>query len=131
MPHYNPRVILAKMPWEVEYTDEFGEWWRSLSVKEQEATGVAVQELEERGPALGRPFADTVKGSRHQNMKELRPPEGNLRVLFAFDPRRMAILLVGGDKTGRWREFYEVMIPVADDLYDEHLRELREEGEIP
>ena len=54
----------------------------------------------------------------------------NIRVFFAFDPRRRAILLIGGDKTGRWREFYEEMIPVADDLYDEHLNELREEGEI-
>ena len=63
-------------------------------------------------------------------MKELRPPRGNLRILFAFDPRRMAILLVGGDKTGRWREFYEEVIPEADRLYDEHLVELREEGEI-
>lgn len=122
---------MAGMPWEAEYTDEFEAWWRSLSEDEQETTGVAVRELEERGPALGRPFADTVNGSRHSNMKELRPPEGNLRVLFASDPRRMAILLIGGDKTGRWREFYRRMIPVADDLYDEHLDELREEGKIP
>ena len=80
--------------------------------------------------ALPRPFADTVEGSRHSNMKELRPLGTNIRVLFAFDPRRMAILLIGGDKTDRWRKFYEEMIPVADDLYDEHLDELREEGEI-
>ena len=64
-------------------------------------------------------------------MKELRPPGTNIRVLFAFDPRRMAILLIGGDKTGRWREFYEEKIPEADRLYDEHLEGLREEGEIP
>ena len=63
-------------------------------------------------------------------MKELRPLGTNIRVLFAFDPRRMAILLIGGDKTDRWSEFYEEMIPIADDLYDEHLEELREEGEI-
>jgi hypothetical protein len=54
-----------------------------------------------------------------------------IRVLFAFDPRRMAILLIGGDKSDRWSEFYEEMIPLADDLYDEHLDQLREEGEIP
>lgn len=119
------------MLWEVELTDEFGQWYGDLSEDEQEDVRVAVDALEERGPALGRPFADTVKGSRHANMKELRPPEGNLRVLFAFDPRRMAILLIGGDKTGRWRKFYQRMIPVADDLYDEHLKELRKEGEIP
>lgn len=119
------------MPWEVEFTDEFEEWWESLAFSEQEDVRVAVDALEERGPQLGRPFADTLTGSRHTNMKELRPPEGNLRVLFAFDPRRMAILLIGGDKTGRWKEFYRQMIPVADELYDEHLRELRKEGELP
>lgn len=118
------------MPWEVEFTDEFEEWWETLTASEQEDVRVAVDALGELGPQLGRPFADTVKGSRHANMKELRPPEGNLRVLFAFDPRRMAILLIGGDKTGRWREFYRQMIPVDDDLYDQHLKELREEGEI-
>jgi hypothetical protein len=117
--------------WEVEYTDEFGAWWEMLSEAEQRAVIPAVGMLEEVGPALGRPLADTVAGSRHPNMKELRPPRGNLRILFAFDPRRMAILLVGGDKTGRWREFYEEVIPEADRLYDEHLEELREEGEIP
>lgn len=117
--------------WEVEYTDEFGGWWEGLSEGEQESVRAGVLRLEEKGPALGRPLADTVSGSRHPNMKELRPPGGNLRVLFAFDPRRMAILLVGGDKTDRWREFYEEKIPEADRLYDEHLEELREQGEIP
>lgn len=91
----------------------------------------AVGKLEEAGPALGRPLADTVGGSRHPNMKELRPPGTNLRILFAFDPRRTGILLIGGDKTDRWREFYEETIPEADRLYDEHLKELREEGGIP
>ena len=118
------------MTWEVEYTDEFGEWWEDLSVEEQESVRAGVLGLEERGPALGRPLADTVAGSRHPNMKELRPPGGGIRVLFAFDPRRMAILLVGGDKTGWWREFYEQKIPEADRLYDEHLEQLREEGGI-
>lgn len=118
------------MSWEVEYTDEFGGWFDGLSEEDQEDVALAVDKLEARGPALGRPFADTVGGSRHPNMKELRALGTNIRVLFAFDPRRMAILLIGGDKTGRWREFYEKTIPVADDLYDEHLEQLREEGEI-
>ncbi len=118
------------MSWKVEYTDEFGGWFDGLGEEEQEDVVLAVEKLEERGPGLGRPFADVVKGSRHANMKELRPLATNLRVLFAFDPRRQAILLIGGDKTGRWREFYEDAIPVADDLYDEHLDELREGGEI-
>lgn len=116
--------------WEVEHTDEFEEWWDRLGEEQQEDISVAVEKLEERGPALSRPFADSIEGSRHANMKELRPPGTNIRILFAFDPRRMAILLIGGDKTDRWKEWYEEMIPVADDLYDEHLQALREEGEI-
>ena len=63
-------------------------------------------------------------------MKELRPRGGNLRILFAFDPHRMAILLIGGDKTGQWNTWYERMIPIADDLYDEHLDSLKREGEL-
>lgn len=84
----------------------------------------------ERGPVLPRPLADIIEGSRYPNMKELRPPASNIRVLFAFDPRRMAILLVGGDKTGRWREWYEETIPIAEKLYEDHLEELRAGGEI-
>lgn len=64
-------------------------------------------------------------------MKELRPRGGHLRVLFAFDPRRTAILLVGRDKSGQWAAWYERAIPAADELYDEHLAQLRHEGEIP
>ncbi len=122
---------MTVMPWEAEYTDQFWEWFSDLSEEQQEDVALAVEALEERGPVLGRPFADTVENSRHANMKELRPSGGNLRVLFAFDPRRMAIMLLGGDKTGRWKEFYEEAIPAADNLYDEHLRILREEGELP
>lgn len=122
---------MAAMPWEVEYTDEFDGWFGRLGEEAQEDVALAVEKLEERGPALPRPLADTVEGSRHSNMKELRPLGTNMRVLFAFDSRRMAILLIGGDKTNRWSEFYEEMIPVADDLYDEHLDTLREEGKIP
>lgn len=69
------------------------------------------------------------KQSRHKNMKELRPGAGGaIRILFAFDPRRYAILLIGGDKAGRWNDWYEEFIPKADDLYDEHLETLRKEG---
>jgi hypothetical protein len=116
--------------WEVEFTDQFKEWWDDLAVDEQGAIGVAVEALEERGPALGRPFVDTIKGSRHANMKELRPRGETIRILFAFDPRRMAILLLGGDKRDLWSKWYEESIPVADRLYDEHLDELRREGEL-
>ena len=119
------------MGWEVEHTDLFGEWYEQLAEFEQDAVAAAVDYLNERGPGLGRPLVDTVSGSRHSNMKELRPPTGNLRILFAFDPRRMAILLIGGDKTNRWREWYEETIPIADRLYDEHLETLSKEDLLP
>jgi hypothetical protein len=87
----------------------------------------AVERLAEAGPALGRPLVDTLKTSRHPHMKELRPT-ASLRILFAFDPRRTAILLLGGDKRGQWSEWYQLMVPRADALYDEHLKALHEEG---
>jgi hypothetical protein len=114
--------------WSVEYTDQFEAWWDDLTVDEQGAIAIAVEALEERGPALGRPFVDTIKGSRHPNMKELRPRGETIRILFAFDPHRSAILLIGGDKRDRWIEWYAEMIPVADRLYDDHLGELYGEG---
>ncbi len=116
------------MTWDVEYTDEFGVWFEGIDEDTQAAIAKVIEALQHDGPALGRPFVDTVKRSRHANMKELRPPATYIRVLFAFDPRRMAILLLGGDKTGRWRSWYDEAIPVADRLYDDHLRTLREEG---
>jgi hypothetical protein len=114
--------------WEVEFTDEFEVWWNQLSEDDQERIDALVEILEEKGPATGRPAVDTIKGSRHANMKELRP--GTVRVLFAFDPRRTAILLIGGDKRDEWDGWYEEMIPVADDIYDAHLKELEKEGLI-
>jgi len=113
--------------WEVEYTGEFGAWWDGLDADEQASLAASVKLLETRGPALGRPYADTVEGSEFANMKELRTQhEGRpYRTLFAFDPTRAAILLLGGDKTGddRW---YEKHIPIADRLYRKHLRDLEE-----
>lgn len=116
------------MSWNVEYTDEFGEWWDTLTEAQQQGIDSDVSLLMEKGPQLGRPTVDSVKGSRHSNMKELRTQVGGnpLRTFFAFDPNRSAILLIGGDKTGDKR-FYDRMIPIADDLYDEHLRLLEEE----
>jgi len=116
------------MAWEVEYTTEFEAWWEDLSEDEQEAIDAAVELLEERGPNLGRPLADTIRQSRHHNMKELRPTRA-IRVLFAFDPRRTAILLIGGDKRGSWNAWYDEYIPIADQLYDDHLDEIRRASE--
>lgn len=117
--------------WEVEYTDEFGIWWDQLDADEQESLAASIELLRQLGPHLGRPYADTIAGSRHANMKELRTQHQGrpLRTFFAFDPRRCAILLIGGDKKGDDR-FYETMIPLADDLYDVHLKTLRKEGLI-
>jgi hypothetical protein len=116
---YNVCVVVA---WAVEYTDEFEQWWATLEEEEQEAIDAAVELLQERGPALGRPLADNVHQSRHANMKELRPVQA-IRILFAFDPRRVAILLIGGDKRGTWNRWYDEMVPIADALYDQHLAE--------
>ena len=119
------------MSWNVEYTDEFGEWWSTLTDSEQEDISAMGELLMEKGPNLPFPFSSGIEGSKHPHMRELRAQSGGkpLRVFYAFDPRRSAILLIGGDKTGDKR-FYAKMIPVADRLYDEHLEELRKEGLI-
>lgn len=115
--------------WEVEYTDEFESWWITLMESQQEDLDDRIMLLAQDGPHLGRPVVGKITGSRHANMKELRAAKGgSLRVLFAFDPRRHAILLVGGDKTGRWSRWYDRAIPLADLLCDTHLRELATEG---
>ena len=117
--------------WEVEVTDEFVEWWNGLTVDQQESLTDRVDLLAERGPDLGRPVVDRIHSSRHHHMKELRAAKGGaLRVLFMFDPRRQVILLLGGDKTGEWDAWYEWAVPLADDLYDTYLTELRNEGLI-
>ena len=118
------------MPWEVDVS-LVEEWMLGLDEKSYELVIAALELLEERGPALGRPLVDSVKGSRHKNMKELRPGSqgrSELRVLFAFDPSRQAILLVAGDKAGVWERWYRVNTPLADDLFDRHLARLSEEG---
>ena len=117
------------MTWDVEYTDEFGRWWDTLTEAEQESVDVSVRLLEAMGLQLPFPHSSDVKGSKHGRMRELRIRHAGrpYRVLYAFDPKRAAILLVGGDKTGdkRW---YEVHVPLADHLYNEHLKELKEEA---
>lgn len=117
--------------WEVEVTNQFIDWWLTLSDAQREAVTDRVDLLAARGPDLGRPVVDRIHSSRHQSMKELRAARGGaLRVLFAFDLRRQAILLLGGDKSGEWNDWYGWAVPLADDLYDEYLQELGEEGLI-
>lgn len=120
------------MAWEVEFTDEFEEWWDALNAEEQVSVRAAVEQLVQYGPRLRYPRCSAIHGSRHGHMRELRVQHGRhpYRVLYAFDPRRVAILLIGGEKTGddRW---YARFVPMADRLYDQHLREIAREGEAP
>lgn len=119
------------MAWDVEYTDQFEEWWSTLDESEHESVAAYARLLEEKGPHLKHPYCSGINGSRHSHMRELRVQHKGspYRVLYAFDPRRSAILLIGGNKVGHDR-WYEEYVPIADDLYDEHLLELRKEGLI-
>lgn len=114
--------------WEVEFTDEFEGWWSDLSEDEQDTIAAGVNRLTARGPHLKFPLSSGITTSRHSHMRELRVQHAGepYRVLYAFDSRRCAILLIGGNKSGddRW---YEKVVPIADRLYDEHLREIGEE----
>jgi hypothetical protein len=121
--HYNVEVA-----WEVEVTDEFKTWWSGLAEAERISVERAVLLLEERGPHLPFPYSSGVIGSRHSAMRELRVQHQGrpYRVLYIFDPRRVALLLLGGDKTGddRW---YEKNVPLADQIYNNYLVEMEEE----
>ena len=100
-----------------------------MNADEQDAVTFSVDLLERNGPMLKFPYSSEVKGSRHGAMRELRSQcKGNpLRTFYAFDPRRTGVLLIGGDKTGSDR-FYYVMVPKADKIYDEYLKEIQEEN---
>jgi len=112
--------------WDIEVTSEFERWWDLLNEAEREDVRASVGLLEERGPSLPFPYSSGVVTSRHERMRELRIQHRGrpYRVLYAFDPRRTAILLMGGDKTGddRW---YEKNVPLADRLLDQHLAGLK------
>ena len=117
------------MAWIVEFTDEFAGWWSGLSEGVQDAIDRVVGLLEQRGATLSYPHSSDVRSSKHGHMRELRVQVAGdpYRIFYAFDPRRVAILLIGGCKTGDGR-FYEQMIPVADRIYDEHLDQLSREA---
>ena len=119
------------MKWDVEYTDEFEAWWESLHEAEQDSIDVIVGLLEQFGPQLGFPHSSQIKGAAHGQLRELRVQHQGApyRILYAFDPRRTALLLLGGNKQGddRW---YETFVPLADKLLAAHLRSLKQEGLI-
>ena len=116
------------MTWDIEYTNEFGKWWTGLTEVQQEDVTAMVELLTEHGPGLPFPYSSGVAGSRHNQLRELRIQSAGdpIRIFYAFDPRRSAILLVGGTKTGNDR-FYRQYVPIADKLYDEYLEELKRE----
>ena len=117
--------MLAVWQVDVELVEE---WLMSIDQDSYEQVIAALELLQEMGPSLGRPLVDTVSRSRHRNMKELRPGSrgrSELRILFAFDPVRHAVLLLAGDKSGNWKKWYRDNIPVADDLFDDHIKWLK------
>jgi hypothetical protein len=116
------------MAWVIEFHDAFADEFRTWRQDVQRAAATSIATLQLLGPTLGRPHADSLKGSRHANMKELRLSvgDGEWRIAYAFDPRRHGILLVGGSKSGVASDrFYRRLIATADRRLDSHLADLR------
>lgn len=115
--------------WEIN-VELIDDWLKAVDEGTYDQVIAALRILVELGPGLGRPLVDSIVGSRHKNMKELRPGSSGrseVRILFAFDPQRRAILLLAGDKQGAWAKWYRKSIPVADDRYDEHVEKLKKD----
>ncbi len=119
--HMSLEAYDCGVSWALVLREEVAAWLGELSEGDYRQVLAALDALAVDGPALGRPFVDTVKGSRHASMKELRPRGGNLRLLFAFDTERLGIVLVAGDKTNNWTKWYRANIPIADERFQEHL----------
>ena len=118
--------------WEIRVTDELLAWIKALDERSKAQVVDAIDRLAETGPGLGRPLVDRLECSRIHNLKELRPGSAGrseIRILFAFDPWRSAILLIGGDKSGNWSGWYREAISRAEDLYEEYLKERKAEEE--
>ena len=114
------------MRWKIEVHVDVKSWLAALPTADQTNIVAALRVLADHGPGLGRPLVDSIKGSAHPNMKELRV--GHYRLLFVFNPIREAVILAGGNKRNDWSAWYRRNIPLADSRYDEHLRELLERG---
>ena len=117
------REPAARGEWGVVRSREFEDWFRALDPERAAQVTAAIRRVAKVGPALGRPRVDSIQASRLHNLKELRV-HGGVRVLFAFDPNRKAVMLVGGDKTGTWNRWYRQAIPRAERRYAEHLRSI-------
>ena len=112
----------------VEFTYAFGDWWDSLDKDEKTDITAYVELLQQMGPTLKHPYSSGIKGSHYAHMRELRVQHQGrpYRILYAFDPKRIAILLIGGDKTGNDR-WYQTFVPIADKLYKQHLEALTQQ----
>ena len=119
--------------WDIRLHSEVEAWFPDLGMTDPDSAdqvAEAIDLLVEHGPSLGRPPVDRLKGSAYHNMKELRPGSAGpteVRMIFAFDPAREAIFLVGGDKSGQWSTWYTKTIPLADARFAEHLKALKED----
>ncbi len=113
--------------WQVYIVNKVRDWLDTLDPTTHRRVVQAIDTLADSGPGLGRPLVDTIHGSSVANLKELRP--GTVRILFAFDPWRSSILLVAGDKAGRWNAWYEEAIPPAEQRYERYLKERTQEEE--
>lgn len=111
--------------WEVLLHPEVITWLETQNDSDYSLIRDALEALQIAGPSLGRPFVDRLKGTKFHNLKELRPLGSQIRLLFAFDPNRKAIVLVAGDKTNSWTSWYEQNIPIAEKRYAEHLKQLK------
>ncbi|MFE2677828.1 type II toxin-antitoxin system RelE/ParE family toxin [Streptomyces hygroscopicus] len=120
----------AVAQWEVILVAEVAAWFETLAEGDwdsAEQVEDAIDMLAATGPTLGRPLVDRIKGAENHHLKELRPgSSGNseIRILFAFDPVRRAVLLVAGDKAGNWQGWYDTNIPIAEKRYQAHLADL-------
>ncbi|GGN58004.1 hypothetical protein GCM10010112_11480 [Actinoplanes lobatus] len=116
---------MATTEWDIYLVDEVRNWIEGLDDATHRRVTQALDLLAEHGPGLGRPVVDTIHGSSIANLKELRP--GTVRILFAFDPWRSSILLVAGDKSGRWNDWYHEAIPLAEQRYEKYLKDRADE----
>ena len=121
------------MSWTIRLHSEVEAWYLEICESDPETAGLierAVDLLACEGPTIGRPLVDRLKGSRFHNMKELRPAssgQSEIRMIFAFDPMREAIILVAGDKSAQWDSWYRAAVPLADERFAEHLIALKVE----
>jgi hypothetical protein len=126
---------MRSMNWEINLHSSVESWLLKLAEEDPVSADLveaAVDMLTESGPALGRPLVDRLSGCRTHNLKELRPGSSGsteVRILFVFDPKREAILLVAGDKSGRWRDWYRESVPLAEARYEEYLTAADKAGE--